>query len=61
MYIYIKDMAVRRVWSGVKLLKLSSVLSFEANLLALALVSHYVFITSLDWKTIFQALACPVH
>src|SRR4029434_2807215 len=44
MYIYLKDMAVSRVWSGVLLLKLSSVLSFEANLLALALVSHYVFI-----------------
>src|SRR4029434_8349297 len=44
MYIYLKDMAVSRVWSGVLLLKLSFVLSFEANLLALALVSHYVFI-----------------
>src|SRR4029434_54881 len=44
MYIHIKDMAVSRIWSGVQLLKLSSVLSFEANLLALALVSHYVFI-----------------
>src|SRR4029434_3378669 len=44
MYIHIKDMAVNRVWSGVQLLKLSSVLSFEANVLALALVSHYVFI-----------------
>src|SRR4029434_148528 len=44
MYLYLKDIVVRRVVSGVYLLKLSSVLSFEANPLALALVSHYVFI-----------------
>ena len=57
-------MAVSRVWSGVYLLKLSSVLSFEANLLALALVSQYVImlsITSLDWKSIYQAIARPLH